>query len=179
MLRKLYEDLLAQDYWPIKIYPLLNLYEKYQGQGKTDKFFEFLEKISSDYETDQIKELILCEEENIDIDFMTQEFAPAEKMKEIRLFLMENNKEKEAYEIAQEFFGYWTSSQIAVVRKFRILKGECPMIIRKEIDFTQPLAPSQIEMLHNLETKPVFLDEDCPELTVEQLAQFVKHSDSE
>lgn len=53
------------------------------------------------------------------------------------------------------------------------------MIICKEIDSTQPLAPSQIEMLHNLETKPVFLDEDCPELTVEQLAQFVKHSDSE
>ena len=66
MLRKLYKDLLDQDFWPVKIYPLLNLYEKYQEQGKTDKFFKFLEKISPDYETDQIKELILCEEENID-----------------------------------------------------------------------------------------------------------------
>ena len=100
MLRKLYKDLLEQDFWPIKIYLLLNLYEKYQEQGKVDKFFEFLKKISSDYETEQIKELILCEEENIDIDFITQEFAPAEKMREIRLFLIENNKEKEAYEIA-------------------------------------------------------------------------------
>ena len=124
MLRKLYKDLLEQDYWPVKIYPLLNLYEKYQEQGKVDKFFEFLKKISSDYETEQIKELILCEEENIDIDFMIQEFAPAEKMREIRLFLIENNKEKEAYEIAQEFFGYWTSSQIAVVRKFKTNKNQ-------------------------------------------------------
>ena len=64
MLRKLYKDLLGQDFWPVKIYPLLNLYEKYQEQGKADKFFEFLEKISPDYETDQIKELILCEEAN-------------------------------------------------------------------------------------------------------------------
>ena len=78
MLRKLYKDLLEQDFWPIKIYPLLNLYEKYQEQGKVDKFFEFLKKISSDYETEQIKELILCEEENIDIDFITQELTKPE-----------------------------------------------------------------------------------------------------
>ena len=133
MLRKLYKDLLEQDFWPVKIYPLLNLYEKYQEQGKVNKFFEFLEKISPDYETDQIKELILCEEENIDIDFMTQEFAPAEKMREIRLFLMENNKEKEAYEIAQEFFGYWTSSQIAVIRKFRANKKQLSYLDLKRI----------------------------------------------
>ncbi len=46
------------------------------------------------------------------------------------------------------------------------------MIVRKEIDPTQPLTPSQVEMLHNLESRPVSPDEDCPELTREQLAQF-------
>ncbi len=46
------------------------------------------------------------------------------------------------------------------------------MIVRKEIDPTQPLTPSQIEMLHNLESRPISPDEDCPELTMEQLAQF-------
>jgi len=46
------------------------------------------------------------------------------------------------------------------------------MIVRKEIDLTQPLAPSQVEMLHNLKSRPVSPDEDCPELTTDQLAQF-------
>ena len=46
------------------------------------------------------------------------------------------------------------------------------MIVRKEIDPTQSLTPSQIEMLHNLESRPISPDEDCPELTMEQLAQF-------
>ena len=46
------------------------------------------------------------------------------------------------------------------------------MIVRKEIDLTQPLTPSQVEMLHNLESKPISPDEDCPELTMDQLAQF-------
>lgn len=46
-----------------------------KNKKKLISFFKFLEKISPDYETDQIKELILCEEENIDIDFMTQEFS--------------------------------------------------------------------------------------------------------
>ena len=46
------------------------------------------------------------------------------------------------------------------------------MIVRKEIDPTQSLTPSQVEMLHNLESRPISPDEDCPELTMEQLAQF-------
>ena len=46
------------------------------------------------------------------------------------------------------------------------------MIVRKEIDPTQSLTPSQIEMLHNLESRPISPDEDCPELTMEQLTQF-------
>ena len=50
------------------------------------------------------------------------------------------------------------------------------MIVRKEIDLTQPLTPSQVEMLHNLESKPISPDEDCPELTKDQLAQFQRIS---
>lgn len=46
------------------------------------------------------------------------------------------------------------------------------MIVRKEIDPTQSLTPSQIEMLHDLESRPISPDEDCPELTKEQLTQF-------
>ena len=46
------------------------------------------------------------------------------------------------------------------------------MIVRKEIDPTQSLTPSQVEMLHNLESRPISPDEDSPELTMEQLTQF-------
>ena len=46
------------------------------------------------------------------------------------------------------------------------------MIVRKEIDPTQSLTPSQVEMLHNLESRHISPDEDCPELTMEQLTQF-------
>lgn len=46
------------------------------------------------------------------------------------------------------------------------------MIVRKEIDLNLPLAPAQTEMLNKLVARPITPDEDCPELTMEQLAQF-------
>lgn len=46
------------------------------------------------------------------------------------------------------------------------------MIVRKEIDLNQPLTSAQTELLNKLESKPIASDEDCPELTMEQLAQF-------
>ena len=52
------------------------------------------------------------------------------------------------------------------------------MIIRKEIDLNDPLTPEQIQMLSALADKPVTPDEDCPELTAEQLAQFQKISET-
>ena len=39
------------------------------------------------------------------------------------------------------------------------------MIVRKKIELTQPLASFQVEILHNLQSRPVSPDEDCPELT--------------
>lgn len=46
------------------------------------------------------------------------------------------------------------------------------MIVRKEIDLNQPLSPAQTEILDKLVSRPITPDEDCPELTMEQLAQF-------
>lgn len=46
------------------------------------------------------------------------------------------------------------------------------MIVRKEIELTQPLASFQVEILHNLQSRPVSPDKDCPELTTDQLTQF-------
>ena len=47
------------------------------------------------------------------------------------------------------------------------------MIIRKEIDFNKPLTEKQKEMLEALKTRPVTPDEDCPELTDEQIAKYL------
>ena len=51
------------------------------------------------------------------------------------------------------------------------------MIIKKEIDFTEPLTKEQKKMLDELETRPVEFDEDCPELTDEQLSEFRRVSE--
>jgi len=48
------------------------------------------------------------------------------------------------------------------------------MIIRKEIDFNEPLTQEQKKMLEELNSRPVQPDEDCPELSDEQLAEFAK-----
>ena len=51
------------------------------------------------------------------------------------------------------------------------------MITRKEIDFNKPLTPEQIKMLEEADKKPVIPDEDCPELTDEQLGKAYRASD--
>ncbi len=51
------------------------------------------------------------------------------------------------------------------------------MIIRKEIDLDQPLTDAQKKMLEDLKTRHVQPDEDCPELTAEQLSQMVRVSE--
>lgn len=50
------------------------------------------------------------------------------------------------------------------------------MTIRKEIDLKKPLSSDQAEMLNALTSRPISPDEDCPELTHEQLAQFHRFS---
>ena len=52
------------------------------------------------------------------------------------------------------------------------------MTVRKEIDITKPLTNEQIKMLDELETRPIVFDEDCPELTEEQLAEFHRVSET-
>lgn len=51
------------------------------------------------------------------------------------------------------------------------------MIVRKENDFTKPLTKEQKKKLDELETRPVEFDEDCPELTDEQLSEFRRVSE--
>ena len=53
-----------------------------------------------------------------------------------------------------------------------MLKGDFKVIIQKEIDLTQPLTSEQQRMLDDLSTRPINSDDDCPELTIEQLYQF-------
>ena len=50
------------------------------------------------------------------------------------------------------------------------------MIVRKEIDVSQPLTPEQIKMLEEVEKRPIVFDEDCPELTDEQLSKCYRAS---
>ncbi|MBQ7515012.1 MAG: hypothetical protein IJS96_01910 [Schwartzia sp.] len=42
-------------------------------------------------------------------------------------------------------------------------------IVRKFIRADKPLTPEQLEKLNALENRPIVFDEDCPELTDEQL----------
>lgn len=51
------------------------------------------------------------------------------------------------------------------------------MITRKDIDLSKPVNDKQKKMLELLQERPVQPDEDCPELTEEQLAQFRRVSD--
>lgn len=48
------------------------------------------------------------------------------------------------------------------------------MIIQKDIDLNKSLTEEQVEMLELLKEIPAIPDEDCPELTKEQLNQFAK-----
>ena len=51
------------------------------------------------------------------------------------------------------------------------------MTIRKEIDLDKPLTAEQKQLLEALKTRPVQPDEDCPELTADQLRQMVRVSE--
>lgn len=46
------------------------------------------------------------------------------------------------------------------------------MNIRKEIDLNEPLTSEQKQMLEDLKTRPAQPDQDCPELTDEQLREL-------
>ncbi len=52
------------------------------------------------------------------------------------------------------------------------------MVIRKNIDVSKPPSKKQVEMLNALKDRPVEFDEDCPELTEEELKQFKRISEA-
>lgn len=53
-------------------------------------------------------------------------------------------------------------------------KREKMRVMRKDINLEAPLSAEQKIMLENLKSVTPVPDEDCPELTDEQLAQFVR-----
>lgn len=48
------------------------------------------------------------------------------------------------------------------------------MMVYKDIDFSKGLTDEQIAMLEDVADSPVVPDEDCPELTDEQLSKFAE-----
>ena len=52
------------------------------------------------------------------------------------------------------------------------------MIIRKDIDLSKPLTEEQKRMLDAMEAAPAKPDDDCPELTSEQLSQLARVSEA-
>lgn len=50
------------------------------------------------------------------------------------------------------------------------------MIIQRIIEPDTPLTEEQKKMIKDMETRPITPDEDCPELTEEQLADFKRIS---
>ena len=51
------------------------------------------------------------------------------------------------------------------------------MIIKKNIDISAPLTEEQETMLEKSAAAPIVVDEDCPELTTEELSEFKRVSD--
>lgn len=51
------------------------------------------------------------------------------------------------------------------------------MIVRKNIDVSEPLTNEQLKTFEALKDRPIEFDEDCPELTEEELAQFKRISE--
>ncbi len=47
------------------------------------------------------------------------------------------------------------------------------MIIRKKIDLDAPLTKAQKQMLDKAEKRPICFDEDCPELSSQQIEQMI------
>ncbi len=47
------------------------------------------------------------------------------------------------------------------------------MIIRKEINLDAPLTEAQKQMLDKAEKSPICFDEDCPELSSQQIEQMI------
>ena len=52
------------------------------------------------------------------------------------------------------------------------------MIIRKDIDINAPLTPKEIEMLEEMNRRPICFDEDCPPLTDERIKHMCRVSES-
>ena len=52
------------------------------------------------------------------------------------------------------------------------------MFVSKDIDLNAPLTKEQKKMLKDMNRSPIVYDEDCPELTDEQLSKMYRVADS-
>lgn len=135
-LRKLYNNLLAEDYWPVKIYQLLFLYRFLKEKGKEEQFFDFLGKIDSGYKTEQLEQLIKCITHDIPYElFIEDQYVSAAKINEMRRYL-EDSRElygeteawKRSYLLAKQILSkYWSPDMIYQLRRF--IKCEKPLQI--------------------------------------------------
>ena len=51
------------------------------------------------------------------------------------------------------------------------------MLIREELNPNEPLTQNELDMLKNAKKMPIIFDEDCPELTDEQLSKMYRAAD--
>ena len=63
-------------------------------------------------------------------------------------------------------------TRILFARKATLREGESAMIVIYHLKPNTPLTPEQIKRLDALKDRPIVFDEDCPEMTEEQLRQF-------
>ena len=92
-LKELYDKLLEEDYWPIKIYQLLFLYRFLEERGKEGQFFNFLSKIDSGYETEQLEQLIKCMTHDIPYElFIEDQYVSAAQINEMRRYLEDSQE---------------------------------------------------------------------------------------
>lgn len=114
-------------YWPIQCNQLLFLHTFYTRKGTPEKFDKFLSKISPDYETDSLEQIIKCETHNTPWDLFLGRFVAVNAMNEIRRYLEDtlhekgvNSEEDERYyDIAKRMVhDHFTSRMIYQFRRF-------------------------------------------------------------
>lgn len=135
-LKELYDKLLEEDYWPIKIYQLLFLYRFLEERGKEGQFFNFLSKIDSGYETEQLEQLIKCMTHDIPYElFIEDQYVSAAQINEMRRYLEDSQElygetkewERSYLSAKQILSKYWSPDMIYQLRRF--IKCENPLKI--------------------------------------------------
>lgn len=117
-LKILYDRLIQEDYWPVQIYHIISLHEFCEQTNQMEKFNDFMNKISRDYESETISELVLCVKEDIPYDLFLDDYVDIRVIKEIKNFLKTNQGER-YYKLAKRMiYDRWLSSWIREFNNF-------------------------------------------------------------